>query len=157
MRRRRNEVTVEIRKTKRDDTLQKRRNVPLTEDTTDEEEGRGENLSAASLDTIVERAMSPEPATQLAAVQVPGFFPRIPVSHWGICSTQKLSGVSIRIASSLKVKMHCGVIFTVSTLYWCGWNFSFLCKSKTFCLAGFIMFLSECEVTRRIAEIDRCK
>jgi hypothetical protein len=70
MRRRRNEVTVEIRKTKRDDTLQKRRNVPLTEDTTDEEgEGR-ENLSAASLDTIVERAMSPEPATQLAAVQV---------------------------------------------------------------------------------------
>jgi len=68
MRRRRNEVTVEIRKTKRDDTLQKRRNVPLTEDTTDEEEGR-ENLSAASLDTIVERAMSPEPATQLAAVQ----------------------------------------------------------------------------------------
>jgi importin subunit alpha-4/3 len=69
MRRRRNEVTVEIRKTKRDDTLQKRRNVPLTEDTTDEEEGR-ENLSAASLDTIVERAMSPEPETQLAAVQV---------------------------------------------------------------------------------------
>ena len=57
---------------RRDDTLQKRRNVPLTEDTTDEEEGR-ENLSAASLDTIVERAMSPEPATQLAAVQVTNY------------------------------------------------------------------------------------
>ena len=77
MRRRRNEVTVEIRKTKRDDTLQKRRNVPLTEDTTDEEEGR-ENLSAASLDTIVERAMSPEPATQLAAVQVRYLVPTYP-------------------------------------------------------------------------------
>merc|ERR1719309_798353 len=68
MRRRRNEVTVELRKTKRDDTLQKRRNVPLTEDTTDDEDGR-ENLSTASLETIVDRARSMEPATQLNAVQ----------------------------------------------------------------------------------------
>lgn len=68
MRRRRNEVTVELRKTKRDDTLQKRRNVPLTEDTTDDEDGR-ENLSTASLETIVDRARSVEPATQLNAVQ----------------------------------------------------------------------------------------
>jgi len=68
MRRRRNEVTVELRKSKRDDTLQKRRNVPLTEDTTDDEEGR-ENLSTASLETIVDRAKSMEPATQLNAVQ----------------------------------------------------------------------------------------
>jgi len=68
MRRRRNEVTVEIRKTKRDDTLNKKRNVPSTEDTTDDETDR-ENLSTASLETIVERARDPDPATQLAAVQ----------------------------------------------------------------------------------------
>lgn len=68
IRRRRNEVTVEIRKHKRDDTLQKRRNVPSQVDSTDDEDIR-ENLSTASLDTIVERAKSAEPATQLAAVQ----------------------------------------------------------------------------------------
>jgi len=68
MRRRRNEVTVEIRKNKRDDTLNKKRNVPSTEDTTDDETDR-ENLSTASLETIVERARDADPATQLAAVQ----------------------------------------------------------------------------------------
>jgi hypothetical protein len=36
-----------------------------------------ENLSTASLDTIVERAKSAEPATQLAAVQVVGLDQRI--------------------------------------------------------------------------------
>merc|ERR1711962_1518173 len=65
---RRNEVTVEIRKTKRDDTLNKKRNVPLTEDTTDDEDGR-ESLATATLEEIVQRAQSSEPATQLAAVQ----------------------------------------------------------------------------------------
>ena len=34
MKKKRNEVTVEIRKNKREETLQKRRNVPLAEDTT---------------------------------------------------------------------------------------------------------------------------
>jgi len=68
MRRRRNEVTVEIRKTKRDDTLNKKRNVPLTEDTTDDEDGR-ENFATATLEEIVSRAQSAEPSTQLAAVQ----------------------------------------------------------------------------------------
>ncbi len=34
MKKKRNEVTVEIRKNKREETLQKRRNVPNTEDTT---------------------------------------------------------------------------------------------------------------------------
>ena len=35
----------------------------------DDEEGR-ENLSNSSLETIVEKAQSPDPATQLQAVQV---------------------------------------------------------------------------------------
>ena len=77
---------MEIRKTKRDDTLNKKRNVPLTEvnldhefqnhfhvnklqDTTDDEDGR-ESLATATLEEIVQRAQSAEPATQLAAVQV---------------------------------------------------------------------------------------
>jgi len=68
MRRRRNEVTVELRKNKRDDTLNKKRNVPNTEDTTDDETDR-DNLSTASLETIVERAKNSDPSTQLAAVQ----------------------------------------------------------------------------------------
>lgn len=34
MKKKRNDVTVEIRKNKRDETLQKKRNVPNTEDTT---------------------------------------------------------------------------------------------------------------------------
>lgn len=33
MRRRRNEVTVELRKNKREETLQKKRNVPVTDST----------------------------------------------------------------------------------------------------------------------------
>ncbi len=68
IRRRRNEVTVELRKHKRDDTLQKRRNVPQAADSTDEDDLR-DNLTTASLETIVEKARSSEPATQLAAVQ----------------------------------------------------------------------------------------
>ncbi len=59
---------MEIRKHKRDDTLQKRRNVPLQADSTDEDDLQA-NLTTASLDTIVEKARSSEPATQLAAVQ----------------------------------------------------------------------------------------
>ena len=56
IRRRRTEVTVELRKNKRDDTLTKKRQIEgLTADSTDDEDLR-ENLSSASLDTIVEKA-----------------------------------------------------------------------------------------------------
>jgi len=63
------EVTVELRKSKRDDTLTKKRQIEgLTADSTDDEDLR-ENLSTASLETIVEKARSADQATQLAAVQ----------------------------------------------------------------------------------------
>lgn len=72
-RRRRNEVTVELRKHKREDTIQKRRNVPEKgagggAGSSDEEDVK-ETLSAAPLETIVETAKSTDPAKQLAAVR----------------------------------------------------------------------------------------
>lgn len=69
MRDRDRDVTVELRKNKRDDTLTKKRQIEgLTIDSTDDEDLR-ENLSTASLETIVEKARSADNATQLAAVQ----------------------------------------------------------------------------------------
>ena len=63
------DVTVSIRKDKRDDTLSKKRQMEgFAADSTDDEDLR-ENLSTASLETIVEKARSPEPNVQLAAVQ----------------------------------------------------------------------------------------
>jgi len=63
------EVTVELRKNKRDDTLSKKRQIEgITADSTDEED-LSKNLSTASLETIVEKARSADQATQLAAVQ----------------------------------------------------------------------------------------
>jgi len=67
MRRRRNEVTVELRKNKRDESLLKRRNVPQSE-LTDEEDG-DKTLNHTSLETIVENASSNQPRLQLSAVQ----------------------------------------------------------------------------------------
>ncbi|XP_014282092.1 importin subunit alpha-3 [Halyomorpha halys] len=66
MRRRRSEVTVELRKNKREETLLKRRNVPNV-DSTDDDDDR--NLSLINLDELVNEAGSADPEIQLKAVQ----------------------------------------------------------------------------------------
>lgn len=66
MRRRRTEVTVELRKNKRDEHILKRRNVPQI-DSTDSEEN--EKPVQQSLESIVQDASSDKPAVQLSAVQ----------------------------------------------------------------------------------------
>uniref|UniRef100_A0A8C4NN20 Karyopherin alpha 3 (importin alpha 4) n=1 Tax=Eptatretus burgeri TaxID=7764 RepID=A0A8C4NN20_EPTBU len=69
MRRQRNEVTIELRKNKRDEHLLKRRNVPQDEFLDDSELDGDFRLQNASLEAIVQNAASDNPSIQLGAVQ----------------------------------------------------------------------------------------
>lgn len=68
MRRRRNEVTVELRKNKREETLLKRRNVPSALDTSADGD-TDKSVDFSSLNMIVQSANSNDPELQLNAVK----------------------------------------------------------------------------------------
>lgn len=70
LRRRRNEVTVELRKNKREESLQKRRNVPVDLDTSgDLENGTEKQTEYVSLPIILQQAQDPDPETRLNAIR----------------------------------------------------------------------------------------
>jgi len=66
MRRQRTEVSIELRKNKREEHILKRRNVPQIESTDSED---NEKVVTQSLESIVQNAASDQPALQLSAVQ----------------------------------------------------------------------------------------
>lgn len=68
MRRRRNEVTVELRKNKREETLQKRRNVPIA-DSTDEDDIERSLLPENLVKIVKQASVKDDPTVQLMSVQ----------------------------------------------------------------------------------------
>lgn len=72
MRQRRQEVSVELRKNKRDDQLLKRRNIEAQEPPSPLQESNGQsspNNAVMSLEDIITNIQSPNPAQQFNAVQ----------------------------------------------------------------------------------------
>lgn len=70
MRQRRQEVSVELRKNKKEDQLLKRRNIEVNEPTSPLQESNGQSpLPNLSLDEIVTNIQSANPAAQFHAVQ----------------------------------------------------------------------------------------
>lgn len=72
MRQRRQEVSVELRKNKRDDQLLKRRNIETQEPTSPLQESNGQSpspIAIMSLDEIMSNIQSDNPSNQFQAVQ----------------------------------------------------------------------------------------
>nr|XP_040137483.1 importin subunit alpha-4 isoform X2 [Ictidomys tridecemlineatus] len=69
MRRHRNEVTVELRKNKRDEHLLKKRNVPQEESLEDSDVDADFKAQNVTLEAILQNATSDNPVVQLSAVQ----------------------------------------------------------------------------------------
>lgn len=70
LRRRRNEVTVELRKNKREESLQKRRNVPADLDTSgDLDNGTEKQTEFVSLSVILQQSVDPDPEVRLNAIR----------------------------------------------------------------------------------------
>lgn len=70
MRQRRQEVSVELRKNKKEDQLLKRRNIEAVEPTSPLQESNGQSpLPNLTLDEIVANFQNPNPSLQFVAVQ----------------------------------------------------------------------------------------
>lgn len=71
MRQRRQEVSVELRKNKKDDQMLKRRNIEIDEPTSPLQESNGQQpvVATMTLDEIIANIMNPNPAIQFSAVQ----------------------------------------------------------------------------------------
>lgn len=70
MRQRRQEVSVELRKNKKEDQMLKRRNIEIDEPTSPLQESNGQQAALPmTLEEIMANIMNPNPAIQFSAVQ----------------------------------------------------------------------------------------